>query len=364
MEHYRGSAAEFFAGSGASETAAHPVRRGRREAVDLFLPGRQPGVVRPHRRARRLDRGRDRLQRLGAIDENVELVALPWCSGGRRPSTLCKQHPLVPELREPAPMVRDDLALHLSADECVDPRPEICGLHLHGASAVRGPQTSATTYSSDHPDGRTQQRRLHGLGSRHARRRSQVALSCRDRRDLAVHRPEKRPKRSASARPAESSLRNHLISRCLLGGATRLGSCLRGISKEAWVDECKVCCNTGGCVRRLFRQLRGPLGRRGESGRFRGRGQSAESISCRWDHGGDGVYVIHSVRRRRFRYWLSAARAGRRSVVVGFRADAAAHARSAVRQVRRRFRALVGRVHNADVVRRRGSNCKPISLSR
>ena len=38
--------AEFFAGAGAREAAAHHLRRRRREAVDLQLPGRRPGGVR------------------------------------------------------------------------------------------------------------------------------------------------------------------------------------------------------------------------------------------------------------------------------------------------------------------------------
>ena len=48
-------AAEFFAGAGAAR-AAHAVRGRRREAVDLFLPGRRPGAVR---------RGRPRFQATG-----------------------------------------------------------------------------------------------------------------------------------------------------------------------------------------------------------------------------------------------------------------------------------------------------------
>ena len=35
----------------------------------------------------------------------------------------------MPELREPALVVRDDLPLHLRADERVESRPDTCELH-------------------------------------------------------------------------------------------------------------------------------------------------------------------------------------------------------------------------------------------
>ena len=50
----RALAEEFFAGEGAGGGPAHAVRRRRREAVDLFVPGRGAGMVHPRAtRARR-----------------------------------------------------------------------------------------------------------------------------------------------------------------------------------------------------------------------------------------------------------------------------------------------------------------------